>query len=279
MAAIQLSIKIVLTAIAAHLGLLATMVQSSAAEDDARKMVTFTSPFAKYSYSQLGFNVSNNAWGAGKLVEGVDYSTSVTFDPADFGRGTTFSWRYPGNTGGIFGYPHIAYSVDAAGVSTTQAGRMESLSASYSASLSDPANSTVAFDIWFNSQPNGPWATTSAELLIEVHPTSRGKPNQLFLLSGKGFKSATVYVSNTSAAGAKWKFIVVKLSADMLSGTLSISDIIKGLIRNGVLTGEEYLTSLQFGSEVKGGTGGLQINSLNYSWTVSPAAGDTTGNK
>jgi hypothetical protein len=270
--------KIFVVVVAALLANAAT-VRSPRAEDGAGKMVTFTSPKEKYSYSLAGYHVSNNAWGAGKLVEGVDYSTSVTFDPNNFQGGTSFSWKYPRNVGGIYAYPNIDYAAQAAGVSSTPAANVENLSVTYNVNLSDMAGSTVAFDIWFNSQPKGSWATTNAELLIEVHPISRGKPNQSFLLTGSGFTGATVYASNISAAGANWKFIDVKMPADMMSGTLRLSDIIKGLIRNGVLTGQEYITSLQFGSEVHGGSGSLRINSLSYDSIANPTSAVAPGSK
>ena len=211
-------------------------------------------------------------------VNGVDYSTSVTFDPTNFQSGTHFSWTFPRSIGGVYAYPHIDYNAQAAGVSSTQAANIGILSANYNVDLSNKADSTVAFDFWFGSQPNGSWETTSVELLIEVHPTSPGKPNRPFFLTGSGFAGATVHVSDMSAAGANWKFIDVKLPADMMSGMLSISEIIKELIWDGVMTGQEYLGSLQFGSEVQGGSGNLQINSLSYDWTANPTLVGTAGN-
>lgn len=271
--------KILVIAFTAHVNLVG-MMYSSAAKDGAghTSMVTYTSPQQKYSFSLPGYYVSNNAWGAGKLVQGVDYSTSVTFDPTSYASGTHFSWTFPRNIGGVYAYPHIDYDPQAAGVSSTQAANIRSLSANYNVTLSNPADSTVAFDFWFGSQPKGAWETTSVELLIEVHPTSAGIPNQSFFLTGSGFEGATVYVSNMSAAGANWKFIDVKIPADMMSGTLGISEIIKELIWNGLLTGQEYLASLQFGSEVRGGTGSLQIDSLSYNWTANPTSMGTAGN-
>ena len=63
-----------------------------------------------------------------------------------------------------------------------------------------------------------------------------------------------------------------------MSGTLDLGDIIKTLIENGVLTGQEYLSSIQLGSEVHGGSGSLQINNLSYSWTAKPSLIGTAGN-
>lgn len=265
-------IRKILAFAAAVLLSLPTTMRSSLGEDNKTTTVTYSSPKEKYAYSLPGYRVSSNAWGAGKLVEGVDYSTYVTFDPDNFEKGTSFSWKYPGSVGGVYAYPHIDYAAKAAGVSTLIAD-IGKLSATYDVQLTNSADSTIAFDLWFNSKPNGGWTTTNAELLIEVHATSRGRPNQSFVLAGADFAGATVHVSNTSAAGASWKFIDVKMPTHTMSGTLSISDVIKGLVRNGVLTGKEYLASLQFGSEVLGGSGGLRISKLRYDWTAIPPAG------
>ena len=240
--------------------------------------VTYTSPSQTYAYSNAAYSASTDAWGVGSLVDGVDYSTSLTFDPTSSPVAAAFSWAFPQDVGGVYAYPHIDFEAQSANLSTAQSGNIGSLSANYSVNLTNTAESTVAFDIWFNSQPNGSWTTTSDELLIEVAPTSAGTPNTPFVLSGSGFTDASVYVSNQSEAGANWKFIDVKLPSDMMSGTISISDIIKGLIWDGVLTGQEYLTSLQFGSEVHGGTGSLQINSLAYNWTANPTSVVSAGN-
>jgi len=280
MAATQLNLikRIFVIAFTAQLNLVVTLQSSAKDGEGNTSMITYSSPLEKYSYFLPGYYVSNNAWGAGKLVNGVDYSTSVTFDPEKFQSGTHFSWTFPRSVGGVYAYPHIDYDAQAAGVSSTQAANIGILSANYHVNLSNMTGSTVAFDIWFNHQPSGSWETTSVELLIEVHPTSPGKPNLPFFLTGSGFAGATVHVSDMSAAGANWKFIDVKMPADMMSGTLSISEIIKELIWHGVLAGQEYIASLQFGSEVQGGSGSLQINSLSYDWTANPTLVGSAGN-
>jgi hypothetical protein len=266
-------------------------------EERNSNLVTHSSPMEKYSYSLPGYYVSNDAWGMKDLSDGADYSTSVTFDPTNFQSGTSFSWRYPRNVGRVYGYPHIDYDPHVARVSSTQGANIANLAANYNVQLSDTVNSTVAFDIWFNSQPNGPWETTSIELLVEVHPTSRPamqngilerlrrllraqpQPDSRLVLTGDGFAGATVHISDVNASGANWKFIDVKMPKDTMSGTLSLSNVIKELIWDGMMTGREYLGSLQFGSEVLGGTGSLRVNSLSYDWTATATSVGAAGNK
>ena len=53
--------------------------------------------------------------------------------------------------------------------------------------------------------------------------------------------------------GRYWRLLgrtsAVMPSSDILAGTISISDILKSLIWNGVITGQEYLSGVEFGPE------------------------------
>ena len=59
-------------------------------------------------------------------------------------------------------------------------------------------------------------------------------------------------------------------SSDILAGTISISDILKSLILNGVITGKEYISGVEFGPEPGSGSGSLLVNSLSYQWNGTP---------
>ena len=64
----------------------------------------------------------------------------------------------------------------------------------------------------------------------------------------------------------------------MLAGTISISDILKSLIWNGVITGKEYISGVEFGPEPGSGSGNLLINSLSYQWNGTPTIKLTAAN-
>ena len=72
--------------------------------------------------------------------------------------------------------------------------------------------------------------------------------------------------------------IVVVPSSEMLTGNISISDILKSLIWNGVITGQEYISGIEFGPEPGSGSGSLLVNSLNYQWTSTSTVQLTASN-
>ena len=73
-----------------------------------------------------------------------------------------------------------------------------------------------------------------------------------------------------SDSGVTWTNITIMPQSDILAGTISISDIFKSLIWNGEITGQEYLSGVEFGPESGWGSGSLLINNLSYQWNGKP---------
>ena len=84
----------------------------------------------------------------------------------------------------------------------------------------------------------------------------------------------------TNTNGVPWTNIAIVPSSEMLAGTISISDILKSLIWNGVITGKEYISGVEFGPEPGSGSGSLLVNNLSYQWNGNPTTtlvvGDNT---
>ena len=82
----------------------------------------------------------------------------------------------------------------------------------------------------------------------------------------------------TNANGVPWTNIAIVPSSEMLAGTISISDILKSLIWNGVITEKEAISGVEFGPEPGSGSGNLLINSLSYQWNGTPTIELTAAN-
>ena len=82
----------------------------------------------------------------------------------------------------------------------------------------------------------------------------------------------------TDGIGDFWTNISILPSSNVLAGTISISDILKSLIWHGVITGQEYLSGIEFGPEPGAGSGSLLVNNLSYQWNGTPTVELTAGN-
>ena len=116
---------------------------------------TLTASWA--TYGKGSFWALNNVWGAGELVNGVDYTQSIAYDSSTFPNGVTMSWDWPMGSS-VLGYPEIVYGTQdgtnavPAGQTTpppTQVADFTNLSAQYSFSIS--GQTTNNFDVGFGS--------------------------------------------------------------------------------------------------------------------------------
>jgi hypothetical protein len=243
-------------------------------------------------YQALNYAVANDWWGGEDLGVSYNEQAQIVLNPATFPSGVTFSWNWPLTDAGQFdvkGYPEIIYVHQFVSGTTplysnevpTPAANFASLTATYSASITGDTNDTdVAFDIWFMNPetPNPNWTTTfpETELMVWVHSPS-GNPiptNQPYTISVEGMNNAgvTVYPATPggTGGGGQWTFAAVQSPQDALSGTISLGDIFKTLIWNGVISPNELVSDIHFGSEVAAGQGSLQINNFSVSWQANP---------
>lgn len=98
-------------------------------------MTTVTITSSTGTYSANGYLAQNNPWNAGSQVNGVDYTNTITLDPATFPNGVNFSWSWPladYNGGTVQAYPEISYTP--AGNPTI--GDLANLSTTYSFNIS-----------------------------------------------------------------------------------------------------------------------------------------------
>jgi hypothetical protein len=239
------------------------------------------------TYTAKGYTLNTNPWGKGSLVNGVDYTQSISFDPTTFPNGIDFSWSWPTySTGAIYAYPEIKYVPPA----PAQIANLTDLSVTYSTTMTgNPNNYDVALDLWLTTTPYGtPGSTVQDELMIFFHNppqwdfvAGQWAGNQPYTITAPGLNNAHVNIEPNHGATSTspgWTLISVENPTDVLSGTLSISDVIKTLIKEGVLSGHEYLSDVQLGAEIAGGTGGLNINNLSYNWNANQSLVGTAGN-
>jgi len=233
------------------------------------------------TYALGSFWALNNVWGAGALVNGVDYTQSISIDRSTFPNGVTMSWSWPNGTA-IFSYPEIVYGAQQSfAIPTrtdmpppTQVAAFTNLSAQYSLSISGQTRKfDVAFDLWLTSRPDG---GIEDELMVLVHDQWTPVPQAQNIGTVGSFR---IYLAhNWGNSGQTWNLIQLKPATDTLAATISLSDILKTLVWNGVLTGSEYISGIELGAEVAGGSGSLTINSLGYRWEARPTIFGTDGN-
>ena len=103
---------------------------------------------------QPGWWALQNPWGNGSLVNGTNYTQSVTVQPSSFPNDTVLSWSWPntGQTSHVYGYPELVYgaqagtwaSPDGGGPAPVQIDNLTALTGSFDLTL---AGDTSNYDV------------------------------------------------------------------------------------------------------------------------------------
>ncbi len=226
-----------------------------------------------------GVYVSNNVWNPGNLVEGRDYAISSYYEPGALTSGTTFSWDFPTTTeryAPVRAYPDIIFGVAPYGdtvneTDTTHSfpvklSNLEGLSADFATTFSGNLGGfNVSYDIWLTSQPNGGPSTISNEIMIWTHKNAFEPYGVAIGTYDQDGITGTFYHTGTYTA--------LILDQDLPTATLDLKSVFDALGTLGIVSQDEWLASVQFGSEVIGGVGSLTID--RFALTMSLGDGQT----
>lgn len=230
-------------------------------------------------FTAHGWTVLNNAWGATAL-QAKDYSIASTYSTADMTKGTTFNWAFPYSTDAqsIKGYPEVMFGVppkgnyqanpsDTAATFPIKVSDLTKLVADYSVSYGgNTAGFNVAYDLFLTSKPNGDRSTITNEVMVWVHKGGVAPVGTVVGTYTDGTHTATIYHSGTYTA--------VVFDQDLPSGALDMTKILAKLQSLGIVSGNEYLASVELGAEVVSGAGSLTINNLDLTVQSHAANGN-----
>lgn len=234
------------------------------------------------AYTARGVTVLNNAWGAGNLIEGVDYKLDSSYHSNNQTAGTTFNWAFPNTTdlwGGIKAYPMIGFGVSPFGdtINATDTAHtfpikltdLSRMTVTFSTAISgNIAGFNVSYDIWLTSKPNGDASTITNEIMIWTHRGEVTPGGDLVGTFKDGAITGKIYHTGTYTA--------VVLDTDLMVGTLDVTAVLQALQKLGIVSVNEYLAAVQFGSEVKSGVGTLSINQFDLRTEIADGAGGTS---
>ena len=226
------------------------------------------------------FSATNGVWNQGSLVNGRDYTQTISIDEARFPDGVTMSWSWPtSGNGSVYSYPEISWDV---GGGVVQLADILTLNTEYDFKIGGNISGfNVAFDTWLYADQRGIWETTSSEVMLWVHSNGWQPDFESHFADGyidAGLEIDPDWGDLSGSSPHKWQYIAAINNADKLSGVVSHSNLFKDLIWKGVLSGYEYIRTIEVGAETMQGKGSLRIDNLDYTDTrkalVTGGSGD-----
>jgi glycosyl hydrolase family 12 len=210
------------------------------------------------------YAVQNNQWGRGPIT---DYSQCVGMGGvADDGSvSARWTWRWPKDPGEVKGYPAIVFG-QKPGYPVTpntnlprQINAISQLTSAWSTRSTYTGRGQLTFDLWLTRDatryPSFPQTPITHEVMVAVEPygnygLDRNPAWFVEEITINGVRYKTYKADNFPPGGSQqWRFLVFQMLTPMTQGTLEFKPLFDYLKSRGFITGSEYLSSLEFGTE------------------------------
>ena len=221
------------------------------------------------------YNVQNNQWGRGGIT---NYSQCVANGgvAADGSVSARWTWTWPNPPGSseIKAYPAIVFGQKPGYAPTPnthlpkQINTISQVTSSWSTHSSYTGTGQLTFDMWltrdglrYDSFDHTP---ITHEVMIAVEPyngyglTNRNPATFVEDITINGVHYKTYKMDGV----LRWRFLVFEMQSPMISGSLDLKPLFDYLKIRGFIQGTEYLSSIEFGSEVQEGTGDVTVDSF-----------------
>lgn len=225
---------------------------------------TIYSSDSETRYSAGYYTVANNMWG--KADAGMaPYSQHLdVYDASQYNVTAEWTWAWPAGTGRIKAYPSVIYGKDPwreGSTATTlpvQLSKMGDYAASYDAEVTASPESrfNTAFDLWITSDALSTSQSVTAEVMIWInHQNMSAGP-----FSGRVTMDAQEYYFGAPNSDRGWMYTAFQKVNQESVGSISITRFLDFLIQKGHIASTDYLSDIEFGTEIQSGSGTMHLN-------------------
>lgn len=220
--------------------------------------------------------VQNNMWGITGLPAG-SYSQSAGIGPVTGSTSVSarWQWSYPDGPNEVKGYPAIGIG-QKPGQAPTPGSNMPKLIDSIVSAVSSwdvaamyTGRGQLTYDLWLTRDANrySCFLCTPITHEIMLAPDNFGEyaisnPDWYFGSTAIDGVVYRVWKADNFGGGATWRFVVLTPVNPIHTtrGSVDFKHIFDYLKSAGLITGQEYLSSIEFGNEMQYGTGDVLVN-------------------
>lgn len=212
------------------------------------------------------FRAENNTWGKGTLTE---WSQCVGLRMGSDGSlAARWTWDWPTAGTNVKSYPEIIFGQKPGGPSTSadlpkQVSALSEVLISYDYSTDRTGSGNLAFDFWLTDTGDpSTWGVPPIKTEIMIWLESFGS----MAPGGRWQERVTIDGIEYSLYTAKnwgdgWDYVAfVRTKPDPGSGSIDLVSFLDYMQSKELITGEEYVASVEFGNEIVGGKGETILN-------------------
>jgi Ca2+-binding RTX toxin-like protein len=226
------------------------------------------------------WSIINNVWGRRDLVNGVDFTQSVTYDPGTVPDGVTVEFDWPSGTDRrVYSYPELStgWNPWAERGGDRLVGRIDEIrdyDLRFDYTATGLVNSyNVALDIWLTDSAGGDRYAITGEVFIGLsEPAGNLPPDGPLYTDPSGFQARLEIYEDISNGETTWDLIGLVPVNNVQAGSLDLEALFDWLVLQGAVSATDYVGGLEFGVEalsIPGGSRGtVTINDLDLTFVA-----------
>ena len=228
------------------------------------------------TFTQGDFTIENNVWNKGSLVNGNDYTQTISFDKTDINHELTFAWNWP-STSHILAYPEIEagykpWSENGSDALTARLSQISTFDATFDYAMSGATSLyNVGFDMWLTKLPGADSGSITTEVSVWTHHGNINVDGKKVGTYQDGAFRANIYEEKHyghPGANQSWDYITVVAKKDMTSGTLDMDHLFDTLVGMKLVKPSAYFNGYEFGAQLLGGKGSLTIHDIEHDFST-----------
>jgi hypothetical protein len=226
------------------------------------------------------YRFENNQWGSGKEHQHFEQCLLERTVAARSEHGWT--WIWPGQDSSVFAYPEIIFGWKpwTGGHSSDhrfplKLSEMAHLAIAYEVETAATGSYNLAPEVWLTSARSSAGERNpgliSAEIMFWVEAAGIARPAGNVVdrptIAGKEYEVWQKDNAGDNGRGG-WRLLSLKTPTTERAGTIPVDELLRYLVRKGLVSGEHYVASVQFGNEITGGSGTTWVKK--FAVEVSP---------
>jgi len=216
------------------------------------------------------YKLFNNVWGKENITS---YKQKIFTFKTENGARMGWQWSWPSDTRRVVAYPEIMYGQgpwQSYSTSKKLPAKVSdvNLTVSYDFSLDATGFYNVAIEFWVTNKriPNPNDLTHEVMIwVVNSGMVPAGKVVDTPVINGIPF-NFHINKNHDPGAGSNvsgWLYIAFVAQKDHLQAELKMKDFISYLIKNGYLSADLYIGSIEIGTEIESGNGTILFNEYN----------------
>ena len=230
------------------------------------------------TFAQGNFRIENNVWNQGDLVNGRDYTQTISYDPKHLTSELKFAWNWP-KTDHLLAFPEIEagykpWSETGSAALTTRISKMQAMDVSFNYDIGgDTSRFNVGFDMWLTSKPDGNSNSITTEISIWTHRGHIDPEGEKVGTYRDGEFRGQIWVDDNfgHADAQTWHYVTIRPKGDILEGSLDFDHLFDALVSKKLVNSTDYFNGYEFGAQLTGGKGSLTIHSIEHEFATADA--------